>query len=168
MKYTFLLTLLLSCTFGACQKSKNDAPADLFNGQQLTGKWNIVTSTVMLRFEDGTTQNVTRAGKPGEYLDFKHSKTTGHNAEGTFTTFGLGFTSTGKWKLAQDKAALDFIYDNPGGPSIYQFRIVDELSANKLILSADDAMVKLIYETNDLIDPGKKLVGGSIFEEYSR
>ncbi len=46
---------------------------------------------------------------------------------------------------------------------------MDELSENKLIISTDDKMVLLFVEVNDL-DQGqsKKVVGGSVFEEYKR
>ena len=32
-------TFLISCTLCSCQKSKNDGPADLFDGKKLAGVW---------------------------------------------------------------------------------------------------------------------------------
>lgn len=168
MKQLVILSSLLLSALCSCQKSNTELPADLFDGKKLEGKWILVKSTVTLRFDDGSVQNATLDGTPDEFLDFKYTKTTSHKSEGTFLSSGFGFPSSGKWTLAQDKAELDLIYNET--PALYQYRRIDELDENKLVMSADDKMVLLIYETND-IDPGgpnKKLVGGSVFEEYKR
>jgi hypothetical protein len=168
MKYLTALAILLLSTLSACQKSKNDGPADLFEGKKLEGKWLLVKSTVQLKFDDGSVQNASITGEPGDILEFTHSKTVAHRSEGTFVSAGFGIESSGTWSLAQDKAELDFIYGT--NPAAYQFRRIDELTDNNLVMSADDKMVLLIYETND-VNPGganKKLVGGSVFEQYKR
>lgn len=168
MKYLTAIGILLLSTLSACQKAKNDGPADLFEGKKLEGKWTLVKSTVMLKFDDGSVQNATVDGNPGDFLEFTYSKTVAHQSEGTFKSAGFGVESDGKWMLAQDKAELDFIYK--ASPALYQFRRIDELTESSLVMSADDKMVLLIYETNDIDPggPGKKLVGGSVFEQYKR
>ena len=167
MKSFTLLALLFTCTLCNCQKSKNEGPADLFDGKKLEGKWFLVKSIVMLRYDDGSVQNVSRDGQPDEFLQFKYSKTTSHKSEGTFTSFGLGTAGNGTWSLAQDKAELDLSFTD--SPDFYVFRRIDELSENKLIVSADDKLVLLFVEVNDLNQgQTKKVVGGSVFEEYKR
>ncbi len=164
-----LCTALLLSTLCACQKSKNDGPADLFDGKKLEGKWTPVKSTVVLKYDDGSVQNVTVNGEPGEFLEFKYTKITGHKSEGTLSAFAVNTASSGTWSLAQDKAELDLIYNANGGEKYFQFRRIDELDAHTLILSADDKMVLLFVEVNDLNQNGqKKIVGGSVFEEFKR
>jgi hypothetical protein len=170
MKHTILsvLILLLASNLFSCEKSNTEPPSDLFDGKKLEGKWLLVKSTVSLRFDDGSVQNATIDGDANDYLEFKYLKTTAHKAEGTFLSSGLGFQSSGRWTLAQDKAELDFIYNET--PALYQYRRIDELDQNTLVMSADDKMVLLIYESNDVQPgaPNKKLVGGSVFEQYKR
>ncbi len=169
MKHLLLFTSLLLSTLCACQKSKNDGPADLFDGKKLEGKWTPVKSTVVLKYDDGSVQNVTVNGEPGEFLEFKYTKITGHQSEGTLSAFAVNTASSGTWSLAQDKAELDLIYNANGGEKYFQFRRIDELDAHTLILSADDKMVLLFVEVNDLNQNGqKKIVGGSVFEEFKR
>lgn len=168
MKHYPWLVCLFFYALCSCQKSNSDTPADLFEGKKLEGKWQWIKSTVQLKFSDGTVQNASVNGEAGDYLEFKFGKVAGHTSEGTFTSLGLGFTSTGKWTLAQNKAELDLIYDET--PALYQFRRIDELTDKTLIMSADDKMVVLIYETNDVQPggPGKTLVGGSVYDEYKK
>jgi len=169
MKHLFLCTSLLISTLCACQKAKNDGPADLFDGKKLEGKWTPVKSTVVLKYDDGSVQNVTVNGEPGEFLEFKYTKITGHKSEGTLSAFAVNTASTGTWSLAQDKAELDLIYKSSGGENYYQYRRIDELTEHTLILSADNRMVLLFVEVNDLNQNGqKKIVGGSVFEEFKR
>lgn len=167
MKHLLLLTSLLLSTLCSCQKSKSDGPADLFEGEKLAGKWNLVKSIVILKYDDGSVQNVSRDGQPDEFLQFKYTKTTGHKSEGTFTSFGFNTAGNGIWSLAQDKAELDLIFQD--NSNFFVFRRIDELDNNKLIISADDKLVLLFVEVNDLDqDQPKKIVGGSVFEEYKR
>lgn len=144
-----------------------NASSDVVAAKNLPGKWTLVKSTVVLKYSDGTVQNVAMAGKPGDYLEFILVKRSGHTAEGTFTSVALQHASAGKWVLTENKASLDFTYDN-NGKTLFQFRHIDQLDG-QLILSADDDMVKRIYETNQLGQgPGKKIAGGSIVEIYTR
>lgn len=174
MKYLSFPTLvgafLLSYTLCNCQKSTNDNPvADLFEGKKLEGKWTPVKSTVVLKYNDGSVQNVTVEGKPGEFLEFKLTKLTGHKSEGTLSAFAQNTASNGTWSLAQDKAELDLIYNGAGSKNYFQYRRIDELDEHTLILSADDKMVLLFVEVNDLNQNGaKKITGGSVFEEFKR
>lgn len=169
MKNLTLLALLFTCTLCNCQKSKNEGPADLFDGKKLEGKWTPVKSTVVLKYDDGSVQNVTVNGEPGDFFEFKYTKINGHQSEGTFSAFAVNTASSGTWSLAQDKAELDLIYKSTGGPDHFQFRRIDELNEHTLIMSADDKMVLLFVEVNDLNQGGKKkIVGGSVFEEFKK
>ena len=65
----------------------------------------------------------------------------------------------------QDKAELDLVYNG----NHFQYRRIHELDEHTLILSADDKMVLLFVEVNDLNQNGaKKITGGSVFEEFKR
>ena len=110
---------------------------------------------------------MTVAGKPGEFLEFKYTKTTVHQSEGTFTQAAShGALAEGKWLFAQDKAEIDFTYT---ATQLFKYRRIDELDDHKLIMSADDRMILLFVEVNNLnINGHKKIVGGSAFEEYKR
>jgi hypothetical protein len=167
MKHLPIITLLLLSTLCACQKSNTEGPADLFNGKKLEGKWTPVTTTIVIKYNDGSVQNVTVAGEPGEYLEFKDVKTTTHKAEGLFTQAAIdGTLAEGKWLLAQDKAEIDFTYTST---QLFKYRRIDELDDHKLIMSADDKMILLFFEVNDLnINGQKKVIGGSAFEEFKR
>ncbi len=166
---TLLGILLFSYALCNCQKSSNDPSTDLFDGKKLEGKWTPVKSTVVLKYNDGTVQNVTVTGEPGEFLEFKYTKITGHKSEGTLSAFAQNTASTGTWSLAQDKAELDLIYNSTGSEKYFQYRRIDELTEHTLILSADDKMVLLFVEVNDLNQNGaKKITGGSVFEEFKR
>jgi len=168
MKQVFVLTLLLSYALCSCQKNNDNIPADLFDGKKLEGKWIPVKSTVVLKYNDGSVQNVTVNGEPGEFLEFKYTKINGHKSEGTLSAFAQNTASSGTWSLAQDKAELDLIYNAAGG-NYFQYRRIDELTEHTLILSADDKMVLLFVEVNDLNQNGaKKITGGSVFEEFKR
>lgn len=169
MKHFSTCTLLLLATLCACQKTNDKPSGDLFSGKNLEGKWTPVKSTVVLKYDDGTVQNVSITGKPGEFLEFKLTKTSGHKAEGTFNQSAVnGTLSSGTWALAQDKAELDLIHLASSG-NIFQYRRIDELDEHTLIMSADDKMVLLYVEVNDLNQNSlKKVVGGSVFEEFKR
>ncbi len=168
MKYLTILTLLLSYTLCNCQKNNTELPADLFDGKKLAGKWTPVKSTVVLKYNDGSVQNVSLNGEPGEFLEFVYAKTSGHKSEGTLSAFAQNTASSGTWSLAQDKAELDLVYNANTG-DFFQYRRIDELSEHTLILSADDKMVLLFVEVNDLNQNGaKKITGGSVFEEFKR
>jgi hypothetical protein len=168
MKNLLLLTTLLFSTLCSCQKSNSDRPADLFDGKKLEGKWTPVKSTVVLKYNDGTVQNVTINGEPGEFLEFKYTKISGHKSEGTLSAFAQNTASTGTWSLAQDKAELDLVYKGAFSDH-FQYRRIDELDEHTLIMSADDKMVLLFVEVNDLNQNGaKKITGGSVFEEFKR
>lgn len=168
MKNLLLLTILFFSTLCSCQKSNSDTPADLFDGKKLEGKWTPVKSTVVLKYDDGSVQNVTLNGEPGEFLEFKYTKISGHKSEGTFSAFAQNTPSEGTWSLAQDKAELDLLY-NYATSKYFQYRRIDELDEHTLILSADDKMVLLFVEVNDLNQNGaKKITGGSVFEEFKR
>lgn len=165
---SIMIPFIMLCFFAACQKASTDTPADLFDGKKLEGKWYPVTTTIKLKYENGKEQNVTVAGEPDQYLEFKYVKKVGSKSEGTFSSANTGTVSTGKWEFQQDKGDLDITYTSIS-PNLFQYRKVDELDGQKLIMSADDNMVKLFYEVNDLnIDATNKVVGGSIFEEYKR
>ena len=168
MKNLLLLTALLLSTLCSCQKSNSDMPADLFDGKKLEGKWTPVKSTVVLKYNDGSVQNVTVNGEPDEFLEFKYTKISGHKSEGTLSSFVQNTASTGTWSLAQDKAELDLVYKGASSDH-FQYRRIDELDEHTLILSADDKMVLLFVEVNDLNQNGaKKITGGSVFEEFKR
>jgi hypothetical protein len=169
MKKLTTCTLLLLATLCACQKASDKPSGDLFSGKNLEGKWTPVKSTVVLKYDDGTVQNVSVTGEPGEFLEFKLTKTSGHNSEGTFSQSAVnGTLSSGKWTLAQDKAELDLIHLASSG-NIFQYRRIDELDEHTLVMSADDKMVLLFVEVNDLNENSpKKIVGGSVFEEFKR
>ncbi len=169
MKQIIVLSLLFSYALCSCQKNNTDTPADLFEGKKLEGKWTPVKSTVVLKYNDGSVQNVTILGEPGEFLEFKLTKTTSHKSEGTLSAFAQNTASNGTWSLAQDKAELDLVYKSIGGENYFQYRRIDELDEHTLILSADDRMVLLFVEVNDLNQNGaKKITGGSVFEEFKR
>ncbi len=169
MKQLVLFCTLLLSTLCSCQKSNADLPADLFDGNKLVGKWTPVKSTVILKYNDGSVQNVSVTADPGDFLEFKYSKITGHKSEGTLAAFAQNTASSGTWTLAQDKAELDLVYNGAGGDKHFQYRRIDELDEHTLILSADDKMVLLFVEVNDLNQNGaKKITGGSVFEEFKR
>ena len=168
MKHIILPIALLISTLTSCQKANNDFSTDLFEGKKLAGKWTPVKSTVVLKYSDGSVQNVTVEGEPGEFLEFKYDKITGHKSEGTLDAFAQNTASNGTWSLAQDKAELDLIYKAASG-DFFQYRRIDELDEHTLILSADDKMVLLFVEVNDLNQNGaKKITGGSVFEQFKR
>lgn len=168
MKNLLLLTILLLSALCSCQKSNTDTPADLFDGKKLEGKWIPVKTTVVLKYDDGSVQNVSLDGEPGEFLEFKYTKITGHKSEGTLSAFAQNTASSGTWSLAQDKAELDLIY-NGASENFFQYRRIDELDEHTLILSADDKMILLFVEVNDLNKNGaKKITGGSVFESFKR
>ncbi len=169
MKYLSIFSIALLCIAFGCKKSNAESTnTDLFEGKKLEGKWMPVTTIVMLRYDDGSVQKDTIAGNADEYLDFKYEKKTGSKSEGTFTTFGFGVLSTGIWSLQQDKSDLDLTY-TALTPNLFLFRKVDALDEKKLIMTADDTMVKRYYEVNNLNAGAiKKVIGGSIFEEYKR
>jgi hypothetical protein len=168
MKQIIVLTLLLSYALCSCQKNNENLSADLFDGKKLEGKWIPVKSTVILKYSDGTVQNVSVNAEPGDFLEFKYTKITGHKSEGTLSAVAQNTASSGTWSLAQDKAELDLVYNAAGGDH-FQYRRIDELTDNTLIMSADDKMVLLFVEVNDLNQNGaKKITGGSVFEEFKR
>jgi hypothetical protein len=165
---SIMIPFIMLCFFAACQKTSTDTPSDLFDGKKLEGKWFPVTTIIKLKYQNGTEQNVTVAGEPDQYLEFKYGKKVGSKSEGAYTSAYAGVVSTGKWEFQQDKGDLDITYTSTS-PNIFLYRKVDELDSQKLIMSADDNMVKLYYEVNDLnVDATNKIVGGSIFEEYKR
>jgi len=168
MKQLVILSTLLLSTLCSCQKSNTELPADLFDGKKLEGKWTPVKSTVVLKYNDGSVQNVSVPAEPGDFLEFKYNKITGHKSEGTLSAVAQSTASSGTWSLAQDKAELDLVYNGTGG-NHFQYRRIDELDEHTLILSADDKMVLLFVEVNDLNQNGaKKITGGSVFEEFKR
>ena len=168
MKQILVLTLLLSYALCSCQKNNDPITADLFDGKKLEGKWIPVKSTVILKYSDGTVQNVSVNAEPGDFLEFKYTKITGHKSEGTLSAVAQNTASSGIWSLAQDKAELDLVYNAAGGDH-FQYRRIDELTEHTLIMSADDKMVLLFVEVNDLNQNGaKKITGGSVFEEFKR
>ena len=165
MKQLVILSSLLLSTLCSCQKSNTDLPADLFDGKKLEGKWTPVKSTVILKYNDGSVQNVSVPAEPGDFLEFKYTKITGHKSEGTLSAVAQNTASSGTWTLAQDKAELDLVYNG----NHFQYRRIDELTEHTLIMSADDKMVLLFVEVNDLNQNGaKKITGGSVFEEFKR
>jgi hypothetical protein len=162
------IALLLLPPLYSCQKTSENQPVDAFDMNKLKGKWNFEKYSVTLRFSDGTTHTANVDADPGEYLSFDYDKTTNGVASGLFTAFALNTESTGKWLFNQKNRELDLIYNDPSG-ALYQYRYIDQLDDNNLVLSADDRLVKLIYEVNDLgIGETKKVVGGSIYEVLSR
>ena len=168
MKQLVILCTLLFSTLCSCQKSSADLLADLFDGKKLEGKWTPVRSIVTLKYNDGTVQNVSVPAEPGDFLEFKYTKITGRKSEGTLSAVAQNTASSGTWVLAQDKAELDLIYNSTGG-NHFQYRRIDELDEHTLILSADDRMVLLFVEVNNLNQNGaKRITGGSVFEEFKR
>jgi hypothetical protein len=163
----FIALLLLPPLYSR-QKTNDTQPADLLDGSKLKGKWNLVKYSVTLRFSDGTTHTANVNADSGEYMEFGYDKTNNHVASGNFSSFVFGTESTGKWSFNQKNKEIDFSYNDPSG-TLVQYRYIDQLDDNNLVMSADDRLVKRIYEVNDLgIGETKKVVGGSIYEVLSR
>lgn len=169
MKHILLLLSISSIAFCACQKN-NDHPSgsDPWDGKQLAGKWTPVKMTVSLKFDDGSVQNVTVPLEAGDFMEFVYSKTETRTSEGTYTTRGVGFTSSGTWDLENWNGKLTYRTVDTAGIPVFLYRHIQTLEANKLILTADDQLTKQWAEINGLQSDTKKIIGGSAYEEYSK
>jgi hypothetical protein len=169
MKSTFALcAFILAFPLLSCQKSNDgdNTPATL--GPKIEGKWRWVKSVIQLKFDDGTEQNVTANGDPGDYieLDYTNRLADGTGDNGKIITVALGTTTNGVWQLYDKDNRLEILYQDPLG---FVYRKVETVDNNKLILTADSQTVVEQYTDNGLHEIGdKKLIGGSIYEEYSK
>lgn len=170
MKRILFLFCINTIAFCSCQKS-NEKPSgsDPWNGKNLVGKWTTVKMTISLKFDDGSVQTVTPSVKAGDFMEFAYTKTEVRTSEGTYTGQAFGLTSSGSWDLENWSGRLSFRAVDTDGGVAFAYRKVQTLDSKKLILTADDELIKEAYHINGLNGgPGKKVVGGSIYEEYSK
>ena len=172
------LILILLCCWGqpntgthhkAAQPNDLIQPAAANTGQQLTGKWQWVKSTIQIKFSDGTQQNVTVKGDPGETVAFKYGSTGLGTSKGTMVTAFNETNSNGSWTLNESSLLLEMTQTAIDGSPAYSYRKVSAISNNALTLTADDAMIVRQFTDNKLAEFGsKKVSGGSITETYSK
>jgi hypothetical protein len=168
MKSIIFPSLLLICTLCNCQKTENKANQPLFTGKQLEGKWYWVRSIITLKFDDGTTQHADINGERSEWIEFKTGKVVSDSETGSFLKDGAKGSATGIWSLVYKDYALSIQYGLPD-QYVYQYRTIDELTDSQLVITANDAQVLREYEENGLLElGGKKLVGGSVFEQFEK
>ncbi len=170
MKHILLLLTISSIAFCACQKN-NDSPSnsDPWDGKKIEGKWIPVKMTISLKFDDGSVVNNTLPLQPGDFMEFTYQKTEGHNSKGTYKTRGVGFDSNGTWLLENQNGELTYNAIATDGQQVALYRKIEILTDNKLLLTADDRLVKLWAEVNDLNVAGQKqVIGGSAYEEYTK
>jgi hypothetical protein len=165
----FLLLLCLCGIFLNFQKTSNDSTnPGASDGAKLAGKWYWVKSTISLRFDDGTTQNVNMNGERKEWIDLTHQKTQNNTSTGTLKKGGATGEASGDWTYTTNDKLLVIKYSELG-ENLHSYRRVDKLSDNAMTLTADDALIVREYTENGLLELGsKKLVGGSIIEQYER
>lgn len=169
MKRIILFVCLSAIGFTACNKA-DDTPSDenTVNGKSLEGKWTPVKLMVTLKFDDGSVVNNNVPIESGDHMTFTYLKTEGNTLKGTYSTRGVGFDSSGEWLLEKQNNELTFSIP-VDGQTIVIYRKVESVTANKLLLTADDRLVKLWAEVNDLnAGTQKKIIGGSAYEEYSK
>jgi hypothetical protein len=170
MKYFFFVLIINAITFGACQKNENIQPnQDPWDGKNLVGNWTPVKLTIILKYDDGSTQTVNPPIESGDFIEFTYLKTELRNAEGGYTSQGLGVFSEGTWDLENWNGRLSFRTVGTDGNAIFLYRKVQTLDAHTLVLTADDEMVKEWANINGLNNNEyKKITGGSVYEQYSK
>lgn len=169
MKYLPFLFLFNILAFCACDKSESNTDTNASQVHKLEGKWTPVNMKITLKFSDGSTVNQTVPIKEGDYLEFVYQKTTGNKSEGSYKTRGVGFESTGMWRLEHSNNDLTFFSTATDGGNTEIYRKVESVTSNKLVLTADDRLVILWAEVNDLNqNETKKVTGGSAYEEYKK
>lgn len=168
MKHYFWYVLLLSGILSSCQKSDNKSNQPLFTGKQLEGRWYWVRSIVTLKFDDGTTQHVDINGERSEWIEFERGDKTKERESGIINKGGATGDATGAWSLVFKDYSLTIQYILPDQFG-YLYRTIDDLNDTQLILTANDDQVLWEYQDNGLSEVGgKKLIGGSVFEQYER
>lgn len=169
MKRILLFVCLSAFAFCACDKAADAPSNNQSNGKKLEGKWTPVKMTISLKFDDGSVVNNTVPIKAGDYMEFTYLKTEGNNAKGTYKTRGVGFDSNGTWLLENQNNELTYQTIATDGQTVVLYRKVETVTGNKLLLTADDRLVKLWAEVNNLnVGEQKKVIGGSAYEEYSK
>jgi hypothetical protein len=168
MRHFFLLCLLALFTNFSCQTDDPTTTDGQAPGKQLSGKWLLVKSDVLLKFDDGTTQSVSVPGSGTDYLELQWSSKSGIEEKGTIKNVYLGDESTGDWVYIDQDKSLDITYTSLS-PHYFIYRKIEKVDDKTLILTADDSKVMSQYTNNGLNDFGvKKLIGGSIREEWKR
>lgn len=169
MKHTFALcAFILAFPLLSCQKSNDEENKPASLSPKIEGKWRWVQSVIQLKFDDGTEHNVTVNGEPGDFieLDYTNRLADGSGDSGKIITGVNGEQTEGVWQLYDKDNRLNVLYQNP---KAHVYRKVESVDANRLILTAVDNMVVDQYTDNELGEIGdKKLVGGSVYEEYSK
>jgi hypothetical protein len=169
MRHILLLCVFALCTNFNCKKENVSDVSGTSNGKKLEGKWLLVKSEVLLKFDDGTTQSATVPSTDNDYMELKWTSKDGKEDKGTIKNVYLGDESTGTWVyFEEDNKSLDITYTSLS-PHFFIYRVVTQLDDKTLVLTANDSKVVDQYTNNGLADLGtKKLVGGSIREEWKR
>jgi hypothetical protein len=158
MSFSFIAMLALAI---ACNKGEATENPTTANAKKLEGKWTLVKTDINLKFDDGTTQNISLPGSTNDYIELKFVKKDGTEESGTIKNVFMGDESTGDWVYTDGDKSLDITYTSMT-PHFYLFRTVQTVNA-------DDAQVLNQYKLNDLDDLGnKKLIGGSVREEWKK
>ncbi|MCA0235546.1 MAG: hypothetical protein LCH81_04110 [Bacteroidetes bacterium] len=170
MKKFSLILCLSFFAFCACDKADDSATGNSdTNGKKLEGRWKPSSMKFTLKFDDGSVVNQTIPLSEEDHTTFVYQKTSNNKSEGTYQTYGLGFASNGTWVLENNNNELSFFSTALDGTAFAIFRKIETITDNQLILTADDRLVVLWAEVNDLNQgEDKKVVGGSAYEVYAK
>lgn len=168
MKQIVMVVFLLFFVIG-CQDSETSDQDGAANRKELNGKWYWVKSQIQIKYNDGTIQNVSVDGNKEDWIEFVFKKVIGKTIDdGLIIKGGKNGAAEGSYQYYSDDFLLEILYTSID-PGVFVYRTLGQLDGKKLILSANDAMVVRQYKDNHLDNLGyKKIVGGSIFEEYER
>lgn len=165
----FVIAVFIAFLVIGCEDSDSSSQDGTANRKELTGRWYWVKSQIQIKYSDGTIHNVSVDGNKEDWIEFVFKKVIGKTIDdGLVIKGGKNGAAEGSYQYYSDDFLLEILYTSID-PGVFVYRTVDQADSKKLILSADAAMVLRQYKANNLDDLGnKKIVGGSIFEEYER